>query len=546
MFESLWPSLRARWSEATPQQLAIALAFSSLVCATALVIVFEPTSATYPSGDQAVLEIYTRHAAAGSLQLGAYSRHLWHHPGPMLFYLISPLYTLAGDTELSLYVSALLINFFAICVIAYVLRTRVGLTASVGALALLTLYVARAGEFFVNAWNPLVTVLPFALLIVLCASVMSGTPAALPAAAALASFVVQTHVGYTPSVVMLSCLTVAAVVFRPSFITFAPVRSRYTRAFWLTSAAVILVPLWILPLAEQITSSPGNMTLIYRFFTSDAGERPALSEALSIFTRALSAPFNPVLGMAVERRFLNGGDFASVMIAASQLALLPYAWRISRRKKQHFAAALCLCLFLVSLAAFGAVMGIKGAVDDHQVWWISIVGLLNTIALFASVSERVDLWLARAGPLMPKVMPVAFTALLIAVGLYGAARLKSQHALAVRTSGVVRALTRDVRDHFEKHGVRRPLVRIEQAMWPHAAGVILQLLKQRMDVTVEPDWTPMFGTQMAASGREDGELAFAGPMLAERLAKQAEFKRIVRVADIFVFARVDSRRRDDP
>ena len=74
-------------------------------------------------------------------------------------------------------------------------------------------------------------------------------------------------------------------------------------------------------------------------------------------------------------------------------------------------------------------------------------------------------------------------------------------------------------------------------MWPHAAGVVLQLLKHGVEVTVEPSWTPMFGAQMATSGREDGELHFVGPASAERLAKNADFKRITRVADIFVFAR---------
>jgi hypothetical protein len=49
----------------------------------------------------------------------------------------------------------------------------------------------------------------------------------------------------------------------------------------------------------------------------------------------------------------------------------------------------------------------------------------------------------------------------------------------------------------------------------------------------------MFGAQMARSGHEDSELHFVGPTSAERLARDPEFKRVTRIADIFVFAPVN-------
>ncbi len=39
-----------------------------------------------------MIELYTIHATHAAQFLGPYSQYGWHHPGPMLFYLLAPFY----------------------------------------------------------------------------------------------------------------------------------------------------------------------------------------------------------------------------------------------------------------------------------------------------------------------------------------------------------------------------------------------------------------------------------------------------------------------
>ena len=51
-------------------------------------------------------------------------------------------------------------------------------------------------DFLRNPWNPYITVLPFGLLVFLTWAMTSGQAWALPIGAGVASFCVQTHIGY--------------------------------------------------------------------------------------------------------------------------------------------------------------------------------------------------------------------------------------------------------------------------------------------------------------------------------------------------------------
>src|SRR4051794_25828124 len=51
-----------------------------------------------PTGDYAVLELYTRLAMHGEQRLGPYSRFHFQHPGPAYFYAAVPLYRLTGES----------------------------------------------------------------------------------------------------------------------------------------------------------------------------------------------------------------------------------------------------------------------------------------------------------------------------------------------------------------------------------------------------------------------------------------------------------------
>jgi hypothetical protein len=188
---------------------------------------------TQPVGDQAILEIYTLHAAHGTLTVGPYSRFGWNHPGPMYFYLLAPGYVLSGHREESLLITVLTLNLLSIATIVFVARRHGGPSlayALMACLAMLYFRVSRTpgwdfGDLLSNSWNPLSPMLPFALALLLSAALGEGQLRVLPALALVASFVVQTHVAFLPvtAVVVLSAVAMYALLHVPARVVVQPV-----------------------------------------------------------------------------------------------------------------------------------------------------------------------------------------------------------------------------------------------------------------------------------------------------------------------------------
>jgi hypothetical protein len=56
----------------------------------------------YHYGDQAILALRVGDAMKFHAEVGPYSRFGWSHPGPALFYLLAPVYSLSGTNPRSL------------------------------------------------------------------------------------------------------------------------------------------------------------------------------------------------------------------------------------------------------------------------------------------------------------------------------------------------------------------------------------------------------------------------------------------------------------
>ena len=136
-----------------------------------------------PSGDMALLELYTRQAARGELLLGPYSRFQWHHPGPLMFYLASPLYAGAsGGHFASLRVSALLLNIGCLVASLAIIRRHGGRALLLSTGVTLALFLWRVSDALVSPWNPHLLLLPLVLLLVCCGALMEGTASLLTGA----------------------------------------------------------------------------------------------------------------------------------------------------------------------------------------------------------------------------------------------------------------------------------------------------------------------------------------------------------------------------
>lgn len=215
---------------------AAALVVIAILSASAMMRSKAPTVSV---GDEALLEIYTLHAARGALRVGAYSRFLWNHPGPSLFYLFAPGYVLSGYREDSLFATTLICNVAAFAVLLWLLRKYGGNSLSLAAACWFVVLVCHTGhgagwdfgDWLGSSWNPHAPMVPLALLIALSASVGAGAAVALPAMVAVASFVVQAHIGLAP--VSFAVVGVAVGLFVLAFVTRrAPPRVRVRVPVW--------------------------------------------------------------------------------------------------------------------------------------------------------------------------------------------------------------------------------------------------------------------------------------------------------------------------
>src|SRR4029079_3261676 len=121
----------------------------------------------------------------------------WVAPGPGLYYLLAVPYRLTGSSSGSLAFAALSINALAVLGITLIARRRGGLRLLLlTAVFVLLLMRTLGAQFLRDPWNPYVTVLPFLLVLLAAWSIAWGDRCAIPLAAGVGSFVLQTHVGY--------------------------------------------------------------------------------------------------------------------------------------------------------------------------------------------------------------------------------------------------------------------------------------------------------------------------------------------------------------
>jgi hypothetical protein len=270
---------------------------------------------TVSVGDEALLEIYTLHATHGVLRVGAYSRFLWNHPGPALFYLFAPGYALSAYREDSLFATTLICNVAAFSLLLWCLRRYWGNSFALAAAAwflALVFHPGRAagwdfGDWLASSWNPHAPMVPLALLIAVAAAVAAGTVGLLPTMVALASFVVQAHIGLAP--VTMSTVGIATALL---VMAFAKRRTRPDRG---------RVPLWAKAL--------DGMALIYgallawvlviggfdahigrSLVTVNSGTRLLTYIVILLLIRHIGSREHPVLTALVDRvrswRWLSG------------------------------------------------------------------------------------------------------------------------------------------------------------------------------------------------------------------------------------------------
>jgi hypothetical protein len=224
-----------------------------------------------PNGDDALIELRVRDVGSHTPLLGSYQRFGWNQPGPLLFYLLVVPYRAVGSEFAGLQVGALLLHMAAVVSIGVVAYRRGGMVLFLWTMALTGVLTGALGSFRVSdPWEPNVTVLACALLLVLTADAAAGRVRVLPWVAAVASFLAQAYAVIAPVAMALlawAVLAVSAGAWRRRSAGDATSRSELLRPMAVTAA--VLVVLWLPPLIDEVRAGTGNLSAMLDFARSD-------------------------------------------------------------------------------------------------------------------------------------------------------------------------------------------------------------------------------------------------------------------------------------
>src|SRR5262249_37448611 len=155
-----------------------------------------------------------------------------------------------------------------------------------------------------------------------------GDARKLPGLVVVATFLVQTHVGYAPLV--LAGMVVAA------YFAYRDREAGMWANIWrrpVMIASGLLVLLWLPPVIGLLVNRPGNLERMVRYFAGDSGHESVLGVRGALEMMAAEFRSRPAwLGASDTAGFLRTGATASVGFLLVPMVLLTAAWWVTRRR----------------------------------------------------------------------------------------------------------------------------------------------------------------------------------------------------------------------
>ncbi|MCY4636918.1 MAG: hypothetical protein OXG04_20865 [Acidobacteria bacterium] len=234
-----------------------------------------------------------------------------------------------------------------------------------------------------------------------------------------------------------------------------------------------------------------------------------------------------------------------------QLLLLAAGGLWAAKTRRAFPAALCLVGLVAVCAALWSITRVDGPLRAYLVFWISIVGVINTATLLGLAMDRaqgaLSLHRLRVSSVAGPVTVALFGSLL---AVQGVSVLHANHQRFLDGTGYLRqdrersrALFAAVEEDLRRHGRSRPLIRI-QGRWTEAAGVVLQLYKAGIPVAIHDRSLFMFTEAFLATGIEDAEFLFTD--VAPDASDASPYRLIAQQGPAFVYARDLAEPHGDP
>jgi len=307
-----------------------------------------------PYGDFAIINVRVRDIWSANTPLtGLYSRPGWNHPGPMMFWALSPFSGLSGGSARWVLIGGVVIaGVFISTALFLAFRQSRSLFVFTALLWLLSLRALPFDVVF-EYWNPWMPLPALILLLVLALRVSVGKTRDLIGVVVVGSFAVQTHIGTALIVGTISLFAFGCVAFDAYRERALPTGFR-SIAGWVAGLSMLL---WTAPFIGAVRRDPGNLGAVFKYFLAGSHPSVGIANALKIMANEFSPPF-PWLGAGYRVESLSGHALLSPVV----WLLLPIG-------------ALCVGGFV----AYKQVPGLGGRRGDLR------AVLLATLLFFASV-----------------------------------------------------------------------------------------------------------------------------------------------------------------
>jgi hypothetical protein len=459
-----------------------------------------------PVGDVATIGLRVAEVGSSHTPLvGPYSHFGWSHPGPLLFELLAIPSRAVGTGSNGLLLGALLVNGASIVIIATRLYRYGGIAlASLGVACFGLVSWSLGASWLWYPWNPNLSLLPFAALLVVTWTTARNLDSDPPLLALLASFIAQTHVAYLPFAVVLVPIALVGRVRRvaPEVGTpRLPGPSRRSAVRALTG--VILAAAWLPPTIDALAHGGGNVHDLVTFWL---GDHPGMgiADAFRIVCLELS-PRAPWLGFH-EPTFIGAVAPRGFPVPLALIALLA-ATAVARRTKDRLALRSCL----VTLASIGV-----GTVSIAR-----IVGLAYPYLLFSTRVLGASSWLVAAWTLLralehadrararriasavAAVAGIAVIAMLTATSVSAGIGPHAERATSTRLARIIDAVDGSIGDD---PGTIRVESEPSFAGSTVKAGLLLHLVERGVAVRTDASDRLRFGTHVANADRADHQL----------------------------------------
>jgi hypothetical protein len=465
--------------------------------------------------DVAIIELYTRSAVSGEQLLGPYSRFGFHHPGPMMFYLLVPFYLLSGKAFAGLAVGALTLNLFWLAMIFYALGvTHKGLQRWLALTAVGSFVLFIGPQMLMSAWNPDCAVLPFAFVLVGLAAVQAGDTALLVPMVIAASLAAQSHLSFAlpATIAMLVALVATALELRRAAQTPASRISGVRRHLGLAVAVGVIA--WLPTIIELVTNRADNLVEILKF-AGEKGDGQAWMPTLASTATQFSAFWLGVFGARATTQ--ASATIVAACCAICVLEVFLLAGVVHRGFKHRDWSLLGPSIVGLVLLASGIATthAIRGLLLPYLNHWLAAVGLASAVTISRAVAvqrqpaSRLSVWTSLATP--------AVAAVIVATAAWDAISWPVGASLGGAWAS---GLPRTVLNLLRTHDVHSPHLRIlRNDEWPKAAGIYLACVKAGLQPSVARNWQVMFGEEAARPRLGDGVLLVTNSESAEELAR---------------------------